>query len=86
MPSRTVAVGSATGLHARPAQIVSAAAAESEQTVLIGRVGQEGVDASSILMLMSLGLGAGEDIVLSCDDDLALERIADLIAKDLDAS
>ena len=36
MPSTTVTVGSAVGLHARPATIIAEAAAETGQSVTIG--------------------------------------------------
>lgn len=85
MPTRTVTVGSPSGLHARPASDVSKAAAAASGTVLIGRPGQPGVDASSILMLMSLALGAGEQVELTSDDEAGLETVADLVASDLDA-
>ncbi|MBN8882824.1 phosphocarrier protein [Salana multivorans] len=87
MASRTVVVGSSSGLHARPAALVSqAAAAAAPATVLIGRPGEDGVDASSVLLLMSLGIAAGEEVVLASDDDAALDRLAELVATDLDAS
>ena len=47
MPTRTVVVGSAVGLHARPAAIISEAAGELDSEVLIAIPGDEGVDASS---------------------------------------
>ncbi|TNU76533.1 HPr family phosphocarrier protein [Miniimonas arenae] len=86
MAARTVTVGSSSGLHARPASLVAAAAAEAAEPVLIARVGEEGVDASSILMLMSLGIGAGEEVELTSDDEAGLDKVAELVAADLDAS
>lgn len=87
MASRTVVVGSSSGLHARPAALVSqAAAAAAPAVVLIGRPGEDGVNASSVLLLMSLGIGAGEEVVLASDDEAALGRLAELVATDLDAS
>ena len=47
MPTRSVVVGSAVGLHARPAAIISEAAMELDSEVLIGVPGDEPVDASS---------------------------------------
>lgn len=86
MATRTVTVGSASGLHARPAALVSKAAAATGATVSIGRVGQDSVDAASLLLLMSLGIGSKEEVVLSCPDEAALAVVADLVAQDLDAS
>ncbi|MBD9698685.1 HPr family phosphocarrier protein [Flavimobilis sp. GY10621] len=86
MHQRTVTVGSASGLHARPAALLAAAAAGlAPATVLIARPGSEGVDASSVLMLMTLGVGHGETVELSSDDEGALDTVAELVAADLDA-
>ena len=47
MPSKTVTVGSAVGLHARPAAIISEAAGELDSEVTLAVPGEEPVDASS---------------------------------------
>ncbi len=78
----------AAGLHARPAALFTQAAAASGQQVTIGRDGQAAVDAASILMVMSLGLKHGEEVVLGADSpaaDAALDELADLLGTDLDA-
>ena len=85
MPSKTVAVGSSVGLHARPAQLIAEAAEELGTEVLIGLPGEEPVDASSSLLIMTLGAGPGDQVEVSSDDESALEAIAALVAKDLDA-
>jgi phosphocarrier protein len=80
---------SASGLHARPASRFTQAAAATGQPVTIGRDGQPGVMASSILMVMSLGLQHGEEVVLSADDaaaEAALDELAALLGTDLDAA
>ncbi|MCW2771959.1 MAG: phosphocarrier, HPr family [Nocardioides sp.] len=86
MPSKTVAVGSSVGLHARPAQLIAEAADELDAEVLIGIPGDEPVDASSSLMIMTLGAGPGDLVEVSSDDQAALEAIVALVEKDLDAS
>ena len=68
MPSKTVVVGSAVGLHARPAAIISEAAGELDSEVLIGVPGDEPVDASSALLIMTLGAGNGDTVEVSGDD------------------
>ena len=55
MPSKSVVVGSAVGLHARPAAIIAEAAEGLAASVTIN-----GVDASSSLMIMTLGAGNGD--------------------------
>ena len=84
MHTRTVVVGSAVGLHARPAAIISAAAEELGSTVLIGPPGA-GVDASSALMIMTLGAGNGATVEVSGEVEADVEAIASLVEQDLDA-
>ena len=85
MPSKTVAVGSSVGLHARPAQLISEAVEELDVEVLIGIPGDEPVDASSSLLIMTLGAGKGATIEVSGDDQAAVDKIAGLVEQDLDA-
>jgi len=85
MPSKTVAVGSSVGLHARPAQLISEAAGELGSEVLIGIPGDEPVDASSSLMIMTLGAGPGDLVEVSGDDQADVDAIVALVEKDLDA-
>ncbi|MGY2704157.1 MULTISPECIES: HPr family phosphocarrier protein [unclassified Nocardioides] len=85
MPSKTVAVGSSVGLHARPAQLIAEAAEELGVEVLIGIPGDEPVDASSSLLIMTLGAGPGDLVEVSSDDPGALDTIVALVEKDLDA-
>ena len=85
MPTKTVTVGSSVGLHARPAALIAEAAEELGSEVLLGTPGEEPVDASSALMIMTLGAGHGDTVEVSGDDESAVETIAALVAKDLDA-
>ena len=85
MPTKSVVVGSAVGLHARPAAIISEAAGELDSEVLIGIPGDEPVDASSALLIMTLGAGKGDTVEVSGDDQAAVDAIAALVEKDLDA-
>ena len=86
MPTKTVVVGSSVGLHARPAQLIAQAAEELDSEVLIGVPGGDPVDASSSLMIMTLGAGPGDQVEVSSDDQAALDTIAALVEQDLDAS
>ena len=85
MPTRTVVVGSAVGLHARPAAIIAEAAEELGSEVTIGLPGDEGVDASSALMIMTLGAGNGATVEVAGEDQAAVDKIAALVEMDLDA-
>jgi phosphocarrier protein len=85
MPTKSVTVGSAVGLHARPAAIISEAAGELGSEVTIAVAGGEPVDASSSLLIMTLGAGRGDTVEVSSDDQVALDKIAALVEQDLDA-
>lgn len=88
MPHRTVTVGSASGLHARPAALFSKAAAEAGVPVVIGKPGGDPVDAASLLSVMALGVGHGDQVVLASPDEAAgdvLDKLAELLKTDLDA-
>ncbi|MDQ3616895.1 MAG: HPr family phosphocarrier protein [Actinomycetota bacterium] len=85
MPTKTVIVGSAVGLHARPAGIISEAAAELNADVTIATPGGEPVDASSALLIMTLGAGYGDTVEVSGDQQAAVDKIAVLVEQDLDA-
>ena len=85
MPTRSVVVGSAVGLHARPAALISEAAGDLDSEVLIGVPGGEPVDASSALLIMTLGAGNGDTVEVSGEDQGAVDTIAALVEQDLDA-
>lgn len=88
MASKTVIVGSAVGLHARPAAIIAEAAEAYDDEILLSVVGgddDEGVDAASSLMIMTLGAEKGAEVVVTSDNAEAVEAIAALIEQDLDA-
>ena len=85
MPSKTVIVGSAVGLHARPAATISEAAADLDTEVYLAVDGQEPVEASSALLIMTLGAGKGDQVTVSGDDQGDVDVVAALVEKDLDA-
>ncbi|MBA4607609.1 MULTISPECIES: HPr family phosphocarrier protein [Aeromicrobium] len=85
MPSKTVTVGSAVGLHARPAATIAAAVAETGVPVTLATAGGEPVDAGSALMIMTLGAGQGAEVTVESEDEAALVKIAALVEADLDA-
>lgn len=85
MPSKTVTVGSAIGLHARPAAIIAEAVVNAGVPVTLAVDGGEPVDAGSALMIMTLGAGNGAQVTVSSDDAAALATVADLVTQDLDS-
>ena len=80
MPSKSVVVGSAVGLHARPAALIAEAAGDLGSTVTIN-----GVDASSSLMIMTLGAKKGDTVEVAGENESAVDTIAALVERDLDA-
>jgi phosphocarrier protein len=85
MPSQTVIVGSRVGLHARPAALIAEAVAKAGVPVTLATPGGNPVDAGSALMIMTLGAKKGVEVVVTSDDQTVLERIAGMVAEDLDA-
>ncbi len=85
MPSKTVTVGSAVGLHARPAAVISEAVLNAGIPVTLSLDDGEPVDAGSALMIMTLGAGNGAQVTVAADDEAVVAAIAALVEKDLDA-
>ena len=88
MPSRTVAVASAVGLHARPAAALTSAVGGSGLEVTLALGGGEPVDAGSILDVMTLGVQHGDLVTVSAGGDgadVVLDGLVALLGRDLDA-
>jgi phosphocarrier protein len=85
MPSTTVTVGSAVGLHARPAALIAEAVSKSGVPVTLATPGGNAVDAGSPLMIMTLGAKKGAEVIVTSDDEAVLGQIAGMVAADLDA-
>jgi phosphocarrier protein HPr len=85
MPSTTVTVGSAVGLHARPAALIAEAVSKSGVPVTLATPGGNAIDAGSPLMIMTLGAKKGTEVVVTSDDEAVLGQIAGMVAADLDA-
>ena len=86
MISRTVAVASSVGLHARPAALLAEAVDDSGVYITISFNGDE-ADAASLLEIMTLGVKHGDEVTLSTDDDSAgdvLDSLVALLSRDLD--
>lgn len=80
MPTRTVVVASEAGLHARPAATFTRAAAASGIPVRLQVAGGEEVDAASMLAVMTLGVGHGQEVVLSAEGERSEEVLDSLAA------
>ena len=90
MITRNATVGSASGLHARPAALFVKAATAAPVKVRICVEGKKPVNAASMLGVLSLGATCGTAVTLETDDESsagaeAIEALATLIGTDLDA-
>ena len=88
MPTRTVAVASRVGLHARPAALFTQAVTAAGIPVTIATDGKAPVNAASILMVMALGVPHGQEVTLTAEGEKAdkvLDDLVGLLATDLDA-
>ncbi|MCK2219198.1 HPr family phosphocarrier protein [Actinomadura sp. ATCC 31491] len=85
---RTVAVASASGLHARPAKLFVQEAARLGVPVTV-RLGEKAVPARSMLGVLSLGAVQGTVVTLEAPDgpgaEEALDALVALLSRDLDA-
>lgn len=88
MPSRIVTVGSRVGLHARPASVLVKTAAAAGVSVTIGRVGDNAVNATSVLSVLALGVKHGEEIEIvvaaANHAEAVLDALAAVITTDYD--
>ncbi|TDE30803.1 HPr family phosphocarrier protein [Nonomuraea mesophila] len=87
MAQRTVAVASASGLHARPAKLFVQTAAKLDVPVTV-RLGEKSVPAKSMLGVLSLGAVRGSEVTLEAEGpgaEEALDSLAALLSRDLDA-
>ncbi|MCI6205373.1 MAG: HPr family phosphocarrier protein [Corynebacterium glucuronolyticum] len=88
MASKTVKVGSSVGLHARPATIIAEAASNYDEDIellVVGADEDDEADAASSLSIMAMGAEHGDEVTVTSDNAEAVEAIAALIEKDLDA-
>jgi phosphocarrier protein len=85
---RTVVIASKVGLHARPAALFTKAAAATGLSVTIRKGEGDPVPASSILSVLTLNVGCGDEVTIEADGDQAdgaLDELATLLATDHDA-
>lgn len=85
---RTVTIGSRVGLHARPASLFVQAVAATGHDVTITKSNGDDADAASILSVLALGVGHGDELVLAVEGDDAeavADELATMLTSDLDA-
>lgn len=79
MPSQTVSLPNPTGLHARPAKAFAKAAAAHAGTVTVAKDG-EGVNAKSVLSVLTLDCHQGDEITITVEGEDAEAALAGLVA------
>ena len=79
MPEQTVSLPNPTGLHARPAKVFARAAAAAPGTVTVAK-GDNEVDATSVLSVLTLDCHQGDQITIRTDGEAADETLAELVA------
>lgn len=82
MAERTAICASQIGLHARPASLVSLAAAQAGVPIALAAHGRT-VNAASILGILSLDVSHGDEVTVTADDAAAVDRIIALLERDL---
>ena len=86
--TRTVRIGSAHGLHARPAKMFAQAAKESGIPITIAKNAGGPVNAASILGVIALGVEQGDYVTLVADGPTAettIDILSELLTTDHDA-
>ena len=76
--ARTV-IGSASGLHARPASLFVTAVAKSGAAVTIAKGEGAPANAASLLSVLTLGARHGDEVELSVTGELSDEVLAELV-------
>ena len=85
--TRSVRIGSAHGLHARPAKLFTQAVGQSGAKVTIAKGDGKPVNAASILAVIALGIDHGDEVTVAVDGDDAdavLTSLVDLLLTDHD--
>ena len=85
MPSKSVVVGSAVGLHARPAAIIAEKRRGARLRGAHRDPGRRASTPAPSLLIMTLGAGNGDTVEVAGDDQAAVDAIAALVEQDLDA-
>ena len=88
LTSRTVRIGSAHGLHARPAKMFAQAAKDAGIPITVSKGSGSPVNAASILGVIALGVEQGDYVTLTADGEGAedtLDTLAELLSTDHDA-
>lgn len=79
MVSKEVELLNKLGFHMRPAQLFMEKVNEYNSTVLVSRDGNEKIDASSILGLLTLGIEKGDKFIIEVSGGDEVEALGGLL-------
>lgn len=74
MTKRHIKIQIANGLEARPVALLVQVASQFESSIYV-EAGEKKINAKSIMGMMTLGLSAGEEIIVSADGSDEAEAI-----------
>ena len=77
MTSKEIRIGLSSGLEARPAAMLVQVASQYESDIYV-ESGAKKVNAKSIMGMMTLGLDAGESVVVSADGVDEVEALGNI--------
>lgn len=81
MYSKKTTIQNRTGLHARPASDFIGCASKFKSKIVIKKISDdEEANAKSIVMLLSLALGQGEEVEISAKGEDEVEAVDALVA------
>ncbi|MEG0542427.1 MAG: HPr family phosphocarrier protein [Angelakisella sp.] len=81
MYSKKVTIQNRTGLHARPASDFIGCASKFKSKIVIKKISdEEEANAKSIVMLLSLALGQGEEVEITAKGEDEVEAVDALVA------
>lgn len=81
MYSKKTVIQNATGLHARPASEFIGCASKFKSKIVIKKLSEdEEANAKSIVMLLSLALGQGEEVEITAKGEDEVEAVDALVA------
>lgn len=78
MVSKKVIIKNPSGLHARPASILTQAAGKCRSNVIIV-YGEKQIQAKSILNIMAAAIKTGSEIEVQCDGETEEEDLKSLV-------
>ena len=85
MIEKRAVVRRSVGLHARPAFELAQTAAKSRGAIWLAGPHGEPVDAKSLLMIMSLGILAGEEVTFRAaepQDESTIQQMVEIVSRE----